>query len=120
MKKNKSLNILIINDSSNTFLPIFNNKKYNNTIVFDFDLSVKNSKNIRNFMSSNKGLLFNKSSFMVDIFLDDDVKTLVLTRYLNMYKEEFINCENKRENKPLTYVKFHPIFKKYAWIKDWR
>lgn len=114
---NHKLKILITNDSGNKFLPIFKSKKYDNVIVFDFDLKVKPkreiSKKIMDFMESNKDLLFNKTSFMVDIFLDDDVKTLVLLKYLNLYKEDFVNEENKRNMKPLTYVMFNPIIKKY-------
>ena len=38
---------------------------------------------------------------------------MVLLKYLNLYKEDFINEENKRNMKPLTYVMFNPIIKKY-------
>lgn len=64
-------------------------------------------------MESNKDLIFNKTSFVVDIFLDNDVKTLVLLQYLNLYKEDFVNAENKHNMKPLAYVMFHPVFKKF-------
>ena len=56
-------------------------------------------------------MYFRKS--VVSIFLDNDVKTLVLLKYLNLYKEDFVNAENKLNMKPLTYVMFHPIFKKF-------
>ena len=64
-------------------------------------------------MESNKDLIFNKTSFVVDIFLDNDVKTVVLLKYLNLYKEDFINVENKLNMKPLIFVMFHPILKKF-------
>lgn len=111
------LKILITNNSGNKFLPRFKSIKYDNVLVFDFDLEKKRksgiSEKIRNFMESNKDLIFNKTSFVVDIFLDNDVKTLVLLKYLNLYKEDFVNAENKLNMKPLTYVMFHPVFKKF-------
>jgi hypothetical protein len=114
---NHKLKILITNNSGNKFLPIFESKKYDNIIVFDFDLEKKRKsgtvEKIRNFIESNKKLIFNKTSFMVDIFLENDVKTLVLLKYLNLYKEDFINAENKLNMRPLTYVMFHPVFKKF-------
>ncbi len=115
---NHKLKILITNNSVNKFLPIFKSKKYNNVLVFDFDLEVKRkseiSEKIMSFMESNKDLLFNKTSFMIDIFLENDVKTFVLLKYLNLYKEDFINEENKRNMKQLTYVIFHPILKRFT------
>ena len=115
--------ILITNNSGNKFLPMFESKKYDNLIVFDFDLEVKRkteiSKKIRDFIESNKDLIFNKTSFSVDIFLEDDVKTLVLSKYLNLYKEEFVNEENKLNMKPLTFVMFHPIFKRFTSLPEW-
>lgn len=111
------LKILITNNSGNKFLPIFKSMKYDNVLVFDFDIEKKRksgiSEKIRNFMESNKDLIFNKTSFVVDIFLDNDVKTLVLLKYLNLYKEDFVNAENKLNMKPLTFVMFHPVFKKF-------
>jgi len=111
------LKILITNNSGNKFLPIFKSMKYDNVLVFDFDLEKNENlelvKKIRNFMESNKDLIFNKTSFVVDIFLDNDVKTLVLLKYLNLYKEDFVNAENKLNMKPLTYVMFHPVLKKF-------
>ena len=119
---NHKLKILITNSSRNKFLPAFKSIKYDNLIVFDFDLEVKRKseigEKIRNFIESNKDLLFNKISFMVDIFLEDDVKTLILLKYLNLYKEDFINAENKLNMKPLTFVMFHPILRRFSSLPE--
>lgn len=119
---NRKLNILITNNSGNKFLPIFKSKKYDNVLVIDFDLEVirktEISKKIRNFIESNKDLIFNESSFSVDIFLENDVKTMVLLKYLSLYKEDFINAENKLNMKPLTYVMFHPILKRFSSLPE--
>lgn len=119
---NHKLKILITNNSGNRFLQAFKSIKYDNVLVFDFDLEVKRkseiSEKIRKFMESNKDLIFNKTSFMVDIFLENDVKTLVLLKYLNLYKEDFINAENKLNMKPLTFVMFHPILKRFSSLPE--
>ena len=43
---NRKLKILIINNSENRFLQAFKSIKYDNVLVFDFDLEVKRKSEI--------------------------------------------------------------------------
>ena len=112
------IRILITNNSENKFSPMFKSKKYDNVIVFDFDLDIerKFSEKIRNFIESNKDLIFNKYTCSADIFLEDDAKTLVLSKYLSRYREDVVNEENKLLP---ACVRFHPIYNHFILLPEW-